>query len=358
MRDTGAAYATEGTMMSLREIASWPPFSGSVGELPSVVAGVPSLQRGLVWRAGQVELMWDSLARGFPIGSLVVCPKLAGMQVTRGVSSPEDDHVTHHLLDGQQRAQAIRLGFVDPFAGKPDATLWLDLTPGKPGGTRAFRFRVTTKAHPWGYAADDGAGRLPVEKIRDSLNRCGFDPFDSNFEKRPLPSACWPIEAVAPVPLAWLMHTEEDTDDALAAAVESGCAALSGKNPHGEWIPGVKTALADPVRRPDLKAVWAAVRRLRRTMIAVLNVPQAVLSESLGGGPADSAVAVAETMFQRLNGGGTALDGDDLAYSMIKAHWPEIEASIEAVAAQRKLPEARLVTLASRLPMGDEEDAA
>lgn len=86
MRDIGAVDATEGKMMSLREIASWPPFSGSVSELPSVVAGVPSLQRGLVWRAGQVELMWDSLARGFPIGSLVVRPKLAGVQATHGIS--------------------------------------------------------------------------------------------------------------------------------------------------------------------------------------------------------------------------------------------------------------------------------
>jgi hypothetical protein len=358
MQDIGGLDENQGTMMSLREIASWPPFSESIGELPSVVAGIPSLQRGLVWRAGQVELMWDSLARGFPIGSLVVCPKLAASQVTRQVSTADDDRVTHHLLDGQQRAQAIRLGFVDPFDGKPDATLWLDLAPGKPGGTRAFRFRVTTKAHPWGYAAGDTATRLPVEKIRKSLERCGFDPFDSDFEKRPVPSACWPIESVAPVPVAWLMGAEDDTDDALAANVKKKCADLLGTKPHGEWIPDVTRALADPLRQRDLQAAWAAVRRLRRTLIAVLSVPQAVLSETLGGSAADSPVALAETMFQRLNGGGTPLDGDELAYSMIKAHWPEIEARVDTVAAQRKLPEARLVTLAARIPMADGEDAS
>ena len=137
----GSDGSPEGKMMSLREIASWPPFSGAPGELPSIVAGVPSLQRGLVWRAGQVELMWDSLARGFPIGSLVVCPKLSGAQRTRNAAGTDGNLVTHHLLDGQQRAQAMHLGFVDPIASKSEVTLWLDLAPGKPGGTREFRFR-------------------------------------------------------------------------------------------------------------------------------------------------------------------------------------------------------------------------
>ena len=29
---------------------------------------IPALQRGLVWKPKQVELLWDSLLRGFPIG--------------------------------------------------------------------------------------------------------------------------------------------------------------------------------------------------------------------------------------------------------------------------------------------------
>jgi hypothetical protein len=186
--------------------------------------------------------LWDSLARGFPICSLVICPELAGSQATRQVSITDDDRVTHHLLDGQQRAQAIRLGFVDPFDGKSDATLWLDLAPGKPGGTRVFRFRIMTKAYPRGYAADDTATRRPVEKIRKSLERCGFDPFDSDFEKRPMPSACWAIESVAPVPVVWLIGAKYDTDDALAANVAKKCAYLSGTKPHGEWIPDVTKA--------------------------------------------------------------------------------------------------------------------
>ena len=49
---------------------------------PEVLAGLPSLQRGAVWRPNQIELLWDSILRGFPIGSLVVSPLLE-KQVTR-----------------------------------------------------------------------------------------------------------------------------------------------------------------------------------------------------------------------------------------------------------------------------------
>ena len=166
------------------------------------------------------------------------------------------------------------------------------------------------------------------------------------------------MESIAPVPVAWLMRAEDDSDDALAAVVDAKCRALVGTKPHSNWVQTVQKTLTDPAARPGLEAVWNAVRRLRRTMIAVMSVPQAVLSKAADEHGAASAVAIAETMFQRLNRGGTALDGDELAYSMIKAHWPEIEESVEAVAELRKMPEARLVTLAARLPMGNEQDAA
>ena len=35
---------------------------------------LPALQRGAVWRAHQVEEIWNSLLRGFPIGSFLFTP--------------------------------------------------------------------------------------------------------------------------------------------------------------------------------------------------------------------------------------------------------------------------------------------
>ena len=115
-----------------------------------MVAGVPSLQRGLVWDPGRVEMLWDSLFRGFPVGSFVACDRLDDeVQLTRGM--PGGTGVTHHLLDGQQRAQAIGLGFRDPFAEgrrRIGRVLWLDLAPPRLGETRVYLFRATTRAHP------------------------------------------------------------------------------------------------------------------------------------------------------------------------------------------------------------------
>ena len=35
---------------------------------------IPAMQRGLVWAPNQVELLWDSILRGFPIGAFVFTP--------------------------------------------------------------------------------------------------------------------------------------------------------------------------------------------------------------------------------------------------------------------------------------------
>ena len=101
--------------LNLRDVASWqfPALAtDSQGQRhrPPVLAGLPSLQRGAVWRPNQVELLWDYILRGFPIGSLVVT-RLLKRQVTRSgahTSShekydnlPWGDEYDHHLLDGQ-----------------------------------------------------------------------------------------------------------------------------------------------------------------------------------------------------------------------------------------------------------------
>jgi len=366
MSDTAIAQGPDSEMLLLlADIASWPPFDEAIQSAPRIVAGVPSLQRGLVWRAGQVELLWDSLARGFPVGSLIVCARLASeLQYTRGLTSRVADmRVTHHLLDGQQRAQAIRLGFHDPFgpsaanAALNGQLLWLDLAADRPGGTRAYRFRVTTKAHPWGYAPDDDASRLPVTRIREALIACGCDPDDDNPERRPEPAACWPVAATAPVPLAWLLLVKDDSDAGLIAAIHARCAAVPDTLPYDQWVSAVRAVLSAPEQSRQLRTIWQAVRRIRRTRIPVLEVPADVMAgDNDDLGDAEQAVTVAETLFQRLNTLGTTLDGDELAYSMIKAHWPDIEESIAALAHSRKLPEARLVSLAARIPVNAQGD--
>lgn len=44
----------------------------SIGINPDLWADLPAIQRGFVWNVNQIERLWDSIAQGFPIGSLLL----------------------------------------------------------------------------------------------------------------------------------------------------------------------------------------------------------------------------------------------------------------------------------------------
>lgn len=296
--------------------------------------------------------------RGFPIGSLVVRRKLAtGVQDAR---HGDDDRTTHHLLDGQQRAQAIRLGFEDAFGDYPHKApqiLWLDLNPDRLGESRAFLFRVTTVAHPWGYQPNDGADRVAMRLIRESLEKCGQSTDGEGFERRPRPKDCWPIAAAVPVPFAWLAELRGAADEnAFWAGVRSRCAAFLDRPPHQTWSKKAVEMLGGPLDAPALRAIWCGIRCVWNAEVPILELPEDAVAPPTGreaDNPDQDNVTNMENLFHRLNRGGTPLDGDDLAYSMIKAYWPGLEQNIGNLARRRRLPEARLVRVAARLPIGE-----
>ncbi|ACH82543.1 protein of unknown function DUF262 [Acidithiobacillus ferrooxidans ATCC 53993] len=152
---------------SLKEIALWQLYKSSNSN--EIRIDTPSLQRGLVWDPAQIEMFWDSLMRGFPFGSIVIARPLQNQ--IRQNDSPAPDY---HLLDGQQRCNAITWGFV--VANIPEAKeqmLWLDLLPGDrlKNSTRKYLFRVTTRAHPWGFGRDDAGSTLGVCDRLEFLDR-------------------------------------------------------------------------------------------------------------------------------------------------------------------------------------------
>ena len=105
---------TNNHLLSLRTIASWRDLPGILPE-SDFKASIPALQRGLVWRPRQNELLWDSILRGFPIGALVVSK---WNERLKKAAEKLNETFTHHLLDGQQRCYAITLGFTDSFASE------------------------------------------------------------------------------------------------------------------------------------------------------------------------------------------------------------------------------------------------
>jgi len=58
---------------------------------------IPTIQRGFVWKPEQIAGLWDSLLRGFPIGSFMVRSKKSNCNDVE-------------LIDGQQRGRSIAGG--------------------------------------------------------------------------------------------------------------------------------------------------------------------------------------------------------------------------------------------------------
>ncbi len=171
------------SVLTLAEIAAWQIADHQLvqaGPADSpIVAGLPALQRGAVWKSQQVEEIWDSLVQGFPIGSFLVSPVNEVKKLGSAALQYQQDGIpesTHYLLDGQQRATAIALGHLDLWNnGRIDAdqakgALWVDLAPPPHKRDVEFVFRALTKSHPWGYSRDYQRPTLQLKQIRDWLS--------------------------------------------------------------------------------------------------------------------------------------------------------------------------------------------
>lgn len=393
--------------LSLKQVAAWqlPALVGGATDAqPPIIAALPSLQRGAVWKPHQIELLWDSILRGFPVGSLVVSHKLANQTSRSGANAGTrqawlDGDITHHLLDGQQRCNAIALGFLDPFAPSqyvsgnpppPKPILWLDLQPNPKrfagNSSRSFIARVCTVAHPWGYGVDDNAGRLSTADVRNGIESdyrwWPKGPSDPGYQ-RPRPVDIWPLAADVPAPMAWLLQAAESSDTTvdLWQSVRNRCqyyfdALRASRTAHCEdqfsdpevsakhWTQRAITLLTQPLDQP-LIDLGNALLRVEDTRLVALSVPdqalhqatrQELASQSAPVNPAQR-IANVEHLFQRLNSLGTELRGDELLYSMVKAYWPDIEQSIDEIkdkSGKPRRPPATLVAiLGARLALSE-----
>ncbi len=362
--------------LSLPEIASW-QFPELLNTLetskPQIIAAIPSLQRGAVWKPGQVEMLWDSILRGFPIGALVMCPKFEGQDYHSGKHGKgwADEQVTHYLLDGQQRCNAVALGFLDALQevdGKqPPATLWIDLNPAiTKNSTRQFVLRVLTISHPWGYGLDDDAGFIGVADIRDAVDEYADG-------KRPAITAAWPYLSKCPVPFSWLIRTVFQKAEAagLWELILGKCRSDEVKD--RSWAKKaaefIEAHLESPQSTSHLKRIEAALRRMRQFRLVALEVPQEILQQEsfqeamdeTSQAEGDQRIHNVEHLFQRLNSSGTELRGEELLFSMIKAYWPAIEKSFAEIRdghgnAFLPMPGSRLASLGVRAALMSLQD--
>ena len=338
-------------LLTLRTIASW-QLDGIENGSSEITARVPSLQRGAVWEPQQVEMLWDSIMRGFPIGSIVIAKKIAQQndkhQPTLASYSVPSKDTSHHILDGQQRCNAIAWGFVDPWNENlsDDIVLWLDIKPGDrlKNTTRKYLTRVTTKAHPWGFQHGDQSENLRTEqrdKFMEKMDELKLKKLPEKFRellisddknkkiKRPSPKVTMPFEANFPVPMFLLFrYFKDDRLDWNKLAQDDWMEVIT------VWS-GLSVIDVDENNR---KHIELGLKMAEQACMIALQVPELI-----------NEIDDIEQIFQRLNRQGTPLDNEELVYSMIKAYWPTVEDIMRGLPSHTT--EARLIGLGVRVAL-------
>ncbi len=316
-------------IFSLREIASWTEDNSEVT--------IPALQRGLVWKPSQVELLWDSILRGFPIGSFMLSDIVEQGQKGK-----------YYLMDGQQRYNAISIGF--NTVKDATAVLWIDLVPPSvKNSTRMFWIKATTIPQPWGFKNDDDCSRLNSSEKRKALDE--FELQGNIYNREFSLKETWPIEANCPIPLWCLLEASKTTNNDAEAFLHKTITIFKETN----FAYSKKIDFDEKACCYLKEVLFPRIVALDNYYINCNHLPKEVMESETESETDTVEQTTLEVLFTRLNTGGTAISRDDLNYSAIKAYWPTIK-DINDRLAEKYMSPSKLVMLAFRLALTDKED--
>jgi len=314
----------------LQEIAAW-QLSGNQ------TVKLPELQRGFVWNTSQVETLWDSILRGFPIGSFLM-------------TQSGNDLL---LVDGQQRSTSIAYGFFNPWndnhvdffdKGNKDSkhipVLWIDLDPkDKLTDTNKFLIKIVTRSHPWGYKSKNnretltmGERKRAIELFKANPNSAAVEKY-TDFENK----NTFTIDANIPIPLCFLL--EELYSDTKHSNIKSNLLrrvkVLDLENfpeiDHTSYI----ERLSDKLQSENLEMVFSSLKNIIRYEVPAITTSNDIIKESDFSEETGSSDP---TLFVRLNSQGTSIVGEELVYSIFKAEFPRFKETVEKVGADFILP--------------------
>jgi hypothetical protein len=211
---------------------------------------LPAIQREFVWSAEQIEKLFDSLMRGYPIGSFlfwVVKPeRLRDFQLYRFMDYFHERDYRHNepieligekpriaILDGQQRLTALNIGLKGWYADKlpyyrwsndkayPKRRLFLNLTaPPEPFSDLAFDFRMLTEDEA--LTTSNGARWFPVGDILQFKEMQSVYAYcmenDLIGKELKFPSSAlvrlWEVMTQKPI-ISYFLEEEQDLDKVL-----------------------------------------------------------------------------------------------------------------------------------------------
>lgn len=323
-------YILSVNSFNIRDVEFWAKF-------PDKYISIPSLQRGLVWKPRQVELLWDSILRNFPIGSFMLS------EIYDENKSIENKRF--YLIDGQQRFNAIALGYNAYNDSKMNSIVWFDLCPdSKTNSTRKFWVKLTTKSHPWGYKNNDECTTLSANERRLALSKYGLNIniYNSDFDLK----HTYPIEANCPIPLYWLLKAPTMNEDIFTIDVLNK---FEENKTNKEYrIP------FDDLNEDVVRKYYKYFKRLKQYRIYANLLTEEVLEDETESENTD--ISDIEVLFNRIGAGGTSISENELLYSAIKAYWPkEVKDKNDELAALY-MPPVTLIMLAFRLILSTQED--
>ena len=263
---------------------------------------IPSVQRGKVWNAARIEALWDSIFRNIPIGAL-------------SVRNRSLDAKAYDLLDGQQRATAIALGYDnfpdDTDTRKFDSILWIDLKKRDDG---RHEFHVTTASQPWGYADSSNETRnqlLPHGERRMAFAR--IKPKLKDRQIKPYPYQLYPVRAQIPVPYTVLREyveksREEKQSFCLAEFKEHVQKALTPERCC--WI---ELLGEQNVSKSDFLELCEKILSVSKDYTVLLLDANSVSDDDIA------------LYFTRIGRGGVVPSDEELAYSMLKSKLGELD---------------------------------
>jgi hypothetical protein len=296
---------------------------------------LPSFQRDAVWDEKRVELLWDSILRRYPIGSLLFArvrddiavrlpPRFVGL-IPRETAAPADE-TEFVIIDGQQRSVAIALGRRCWQSGD-SARLWIDIGKLSEKGALKSGFYVCSLRKPWGVDATLAMQRKALTDLDPAAERLVID--------EDVLGRTWPVRASLPVPFAELLNSLENPD-------------------RDSWwllIPktirdGLSKDQIKALARDDLQKLFDAMTEVLTYSIPVFMVEGLKIDE-LG------------EVFHRLNKQGVAMNDEDLFFSALKIVWPQAHDLVWTVYADDEtgkfMPPTKIVHLGVRTVAADSE---
>jgi uncharacterized protein with ParB-like and HNH nuclease domain len=158
---------------------------------------LPNIQRPFVWKEDQIERLFDSILREYPIGTLLVWKTKSKIRRRKFIDNykldikltdfyvPEDDKQKMLVLDGQQRLQSLFIGLIGSYEKKE---LCLNVLSGDLVAPEDIRYKFKFIANseikaPWFKLKDIVFSNKEYDETAD-LIKAKFDTDLSDADKK------------------------------------------------------------------------------------------------------------------------------------------------------------------------------